>query len=158
MINPELYQRTVDILVKAYFEDTLEHTNCRACAVGNIVAANMGIVLCRTGNFLSDIMPKNFIPHNPESDSGVWYGAIHDRRIHEHNMTFAVIKQVESTGYKAEELAEIEYAFENVPHIDSEDEWMFNGLMAVIDVLDEIHQNTDKGVTEVSKKRFEKVN
>lgn len=158
MINPELYQRTVDILVKAYFEDTLEHTNCRACAVGNIVAANMGIELGRTGNYLSDIMPKDFIPHNPELDSGVWYGAIHDRQVYEPRLTFSIIKQVESTGYKAEELAEIEYAFENAPQGNSEDEWMFNGLMAVIDVLDEIHQNTDKEVTEVSKKRFEKVN
>lgn len=161
MINPELYQRTVDILVKAYFEDTLEHTNCRACAVGNIVAANMGIDLGRNYEIIfnrNDILPKNFIPHNPEYDSGMWFHCIFDRRVHEEKMTHEIIKQVEATGYTAKELSEIEYNFENAPYGNSEDEWMFNGLMAVIDVLDEIHQNTDKEVTEVSKKRFEKVN
>jgi len=36
------FENTVDILVKAYINDTLEHNNCYACAVGNIVAHNMG--------------------------------------------------------------------------------------------------------------------
>lgn len=159
MINPELYQRTVDILVKAYFEDSLQHTNCRACAVGNIVAANMAIELCRSEIMYhcNDVLPKKFTPGNPEYDSGMWFDCIFDRRVHESKITPEIIKQVETTGYKAKELAEIEYAFENAPYGNSEDEWMFNGLMAVIDVLDVIHQNTDKEVTEVSKKRFEKI-
>lgn len=42
MKRPELYQKTVDILVKAYFDDTLQHGNCYACAVGNIIAGNCG--------------------------------------------------------------------------------------------------------------------
>src|SRR5687768_1919011 len=41
MKNPELYNRTVDILVDAYFKDALVSDDCTACACGNIISANL---------------------------------------------------------------------------------------------------------------------
>ncbi len=43
MKNKSLYDKTVSILVDAYMNDTLQHGNCFACAVGNIVAANCDV-------------------------------------------------------------------------------------------------------------------
>lgn len=138
MINPELYQRTVDILVKAYFEDTLAHGSCTACAVGNIVNYGKSKKTWRWSEvFFTGFMEQNVCSSNYKGQAKI---------------------EIDSTGYKWKQLAKIEYAFETAPKGNSDDEWMFNGLMAVIDVLDEIHQNTDKEVTEVSKKKFEKVN
>ena len=34
------FSNSVDILVKAYFNDTLRHGNCLACAVGNLMQAS----------------------------------------------------------------------------------------------------------------------
>src|SRR5690606_3039681 len=48
--------------------------------------------------------------------------------------------QIESTGYTWQELAKVEYAFENSSNGSNDDEWMFNGLLAVYDVLCEIHE------------------
>jgi hypothetical protein len=42
MIKEPLYHKTIGILVDAYFDDTLQHGNCSACAVGNLVAAAKG--------------------------------------------------------------------------------------------------------------------
>lgn len=60
------------------------------------------------------------------------------------NPTIEAHWQVDRTGYSVNELAKIEYAFETAPrNCDYEDhlndEWMFNGLMAVVDVLADIH-------------------
>lgn len=136
MLKPELYQRTVDILVKAYFEDTLRHGDCSACAVGNLV--NYGkpketwewASVFYTGGMGQELFPCNYI------------GKAKD--------------EIDSTGYTWQELAKIEYAFETAPKGISNDEWMFNGLMAVIDVLDQIHENTDTQVTATTKQRFQK--
>ena len=43
----ERFHETVGILVKAYLNDTLEHTNCHACAVGNMIASKMGISIIK---------------------------------------------------------------------------------------------------------------
>jgi len=59
------------------------------------------------------------------------------------------------------DLAKIEFAFESAPHTCDESdetnaEWMFNGLMAVVDVLAEIH-NVNLEVKESAKAMFVKV-
>jgi hypothetical protein len=35
------FSNTIDILVKAYLNDTLQHESCSACAVGNLVSHSM---------------------------------------------------------------------------------------------------------------------
>ena len=42
------FSNTVDILVKAYLNDTLRHCNCYACAVGNIISSAMGYRFVQT--------------------------------------------------------------------------------------------------------------
>jgi hypothetical protein len=136
MINEQLYRKTVDILFQAYFNDTLKHDDCSACAVGNMVAANMGIttqqltprIHLRQGwnrvftTFTSTrqfINPKGYVPGSEAKT------------------------QIDSTGYCWQDLAKIEFAFETAPKGESDEDWMFNGLVAVLDVLKDIHQVED---------------
>jgi hypothetical protein len=143
MNKPELYQKTVDILVDAYFNDTLAHGNPCGCAVGNIVAANMGFKYKRIKSEIE--YEDNVWPE--------WFGAVCKAfQISEDDQDL----QIASTGYAADEIIEIEYAFENAYSGNSDDEWMFNGLIAVIEVLDQIHGNTDAEITTTSKARLNK--
>lgn len=74
------------------------------------------------------------------------------------------LRQVAMTGYSIKNLKDIEYAFENAPGDSAlngrmsadritDPEWMFNGLMAVVDVLAEIH-DIDLKVREDAKSLF----
>jgi hypothetical protein len=66
-------------------------------------------------------------------------------------------KHINATGYSVHEIHQIEYAFENAPYQgDDTEEWMFNGLMAVVDVLAEIH-GIDLTAKEEAKKLFVKI-
>lgn len=55
------------------------------------------------------------------------------------NYSGSAKKQIDATGYSWQELARVEYAFESAKKGESADDWMFNGLMAVLDVLADIH-------------------
>ncbi len=163
MKNHELYSKTVDILVQAYFNDTLEHGNYCGCAVGNIIAANFGIELVKSSGKKSEVHPK-MIPdfsytanrghlENP-FHNGIWY------YFKDKNKTpnGVVEQQVVMTGYSWEELLRIERAFENAWGYTTDDERMFCGLMAVIECLDLIHENNDTAITLTSKQKFQKQN
>lgn len=157
MIKPELYKKTVDILVQAYFDDTLVSGNQCGCAVGNIVAANMGIKLIK--HDIDEILPEGIASYSvllnteTEINNGLWYNAISCGRVNEEDLTDVIRIQVASTGYSFQEIAKIEISFECCDTENSEDE-MFERLMAVIDCLDQIHENTDEQVTKMSKERF----
>jgi hypothetical protein len=146
MIKEPLYHKTIGILVDAYFDDTLQHGNCSACAVGNLVAAAKG---CTPNELRPHWQSIHFVM---ETTNGYFFKT---------KSLFTNpeigLNQLRSTGYTEFETAEIEWAFETAPKGNSEDEWMFNGLMAVIDCLDKIHQVNDVNVSEASKKRFVKV-
>lgn len=164
MIKQGLYNRTVDILVKAYFDDTLSHGFCTSCAVGNLVAANMGYSFSEKSE---DAVLIGDCPHFQHSYNWItpigvigcmqpnWWFSVRRATEKEINDTEA-IEQINATGYTALELMKIENAFENAAPGQSSDEWMFNGLMAVIEILDQIHHNTDEQVTKISKQRFVK--
>jgi hypothetical protein len=153
MVRQELYNKTVDILYQAYFNGTLKHVNCYACAVGNIIAANSGysFIPCKSPLFSSHsivwditggeyaVEGKNFAP---------WFGAI--KKI-KHSGTAE--QQIKSTGYDINQLALIEDAFESAPAGNNDEDHMFNGLVAVLKVLDEIHQ-VDQTISEQNKSRF----
>lgn len=158
MIREELYHRTVGILVDAYFNDTLRHGNCYACAVGNIIAANSKL------SFKDDRMNMfgercrlhwdGFPPYGSPDNVDLWYEAIQGGKVRRDKLTGPKWDQIRVTGYSPQELAAIEYAFECANRGDSGEDWMFNGLMAVIEVLDQIHENTDTIVQQQSKARF----
>lgn len=168
MIKEELYNKTVGILVDAYFNDTLRVQDCAACAVGNIIAANnryevmayewtdtdyMVLVVPRwTSVFHTNIDHKQILNTVDKDNNG---GCDCHQCTREHGEDWLLgMEQIATTGYTVEELMKVEYAFE-VNH-KGEDP-MFNSLCAVIDVLDEIHQNTDKQLTKTVKQKFVKV-
>lgn len=146
------FEKTVDILVKAYLNNTLMHGDCEACAVGNIVHA-AGAPRYNHGTL--------------ESDScGAWKNVFYTETETHIQRLFCDYKNtiyyqngisvIELTGYHWEDLAKVEFAFETAEPGKSKDEWMFNGLMAVVDVLAEIH-GIDLKVREDAKSLFVKV-
>lgn len=104
----ERFERTIDILVRAYKDDTLRHGNCTACAVGNIIRGCNGEVTC------------NWFYHMSKEVMGYDLGGLY-------NETTA-IEEIESTGYSIKEIDKIERAFESSIS-------QFDGLMKVVDVL-----------------------
>ncbi len=163
MKNEALYRKTVDILVDAYFKDTLEHGNCYACAVGNMIAGNCGFEFLNSDTVGWQAFPNIYTGRgkmfwnnsNKIKDNPVMY--LTENR--EEKLTRAAEILIKKTGYSFDELFRIENAFEKQDKMDSfdcKDEYMFNGLMAVINVLDEIHENKDEQVTQTQKSRFNK--
>lgn len=140
------FENTVDILVKAYLNDTLQHGNCTACAVGNIIAASCGF------KFEKRIEKTNilkWVGHSVE-EAKEWYYGYGTLKVLETDLTL-------KTGYSHIELGLIERAFESSLDIGIKpDERMFNGLMAVVEVLSEIH-GIDLTQKEEAKKMFVKV-
>lgn len=131
MKNKELFDRTVKILVNAYLNNTLVHNNCCACAVGNLIAANLQIkydpYLKWTGRQLAWSKVFVTMPFKSEQVQRPWaYNG-------------SAKEQIDATGYTWQELALIEAAFESAPKNIGNDERMFSGLMAVVDALCQIH-------------------
>lgn len=155
MIKEELYHKTVGILYDAYFNDTLEHRNCYACAVGNLIAANNGYEFTTEHSGLRNFVWRGFAPYGEEwigRKVAHWYGLVSPFR----NCTDkdVALKQILSTGYSIDEIILIEQAFESGDFGESKDEEMFNGLVAVLEVLKEIHQVTDEDLLQANNKRF----
>lgn len=150
------FDQTVSILVKAYLNDTLKHQDCSCCAVGNIISEACGYkreVIKGRGYWT-----KGAKVFDPQEWIGVFgTNVIKPKRTFLQKLTGSKPKRkVESwfdhdkinetvegwsnaTGYSIIELARIESAFERAPSGSNKSEWMFNGLMAVVDVLADIH-------------------
>lgn len=143
--NIELYNKTVDILYQAYFDDMLVHGNCQACAVGNMVAANTFKKVTKVSygykgvgwDYGCTVWQLVFMT-DPDTLHQVREPAFYVGEAKE---------QIDATGYHWKDLAKIEYAFETADKGQSEEDYMFNGLVAVLDVLKQIHEiddNTDQ--------------
>jgi hypothetical protein len=166
MKKPELYQKTVDILVDAYFNDTLVHGRCTACAVGNIVAANLGYRIenvlesgRRYPKWLNRDGKKMSYPAYVDGVPKGWGAVVcsngEDQKVNLKCYNGEAKRQIDATGYSVADIALIESSFEKAIG-ENEDDRMFNGLMAVIEILDMIHENTDTDITSLSKSRFQK--
>lgn len=134
------FDHSVKVLIAAYLNDTLQHTNCHACAVGNLIADANGWKLKRqcwdTTGVLSVLTWEGFA-----YEQAVWADVfVTEAFVQEMNLkNYRGIPkaQIDSTGYTVKQLARIEYAFETA---DDSDDWMYNGLVAVINVLASIHE------------------
>lgn len=150
MKNPELFHKTVGILVNAYLNDTLVHGDCFACAVGNICAGN-GIP---KGNAQS-----NWLLDENKLNNALWGIAFKTcngrQQFHKKKNKGNVKKVIKATGYNMVDLAKIEYAFETCPVGNNDYEHIFNGLMSVCDTLMQIHEATTEQ-TEQAKSLFKK--
>jgi hypothetical protein len=161
-----LYDKTISILVKAYLNDTLEHLNCTACAVGNIIAENNGYKYIKvdksTIGFDTDF--KYTWEHKINS---VWYEIFRshwqtvfstpnrDQKIYPENYEGDAKIEIDSTGYSWQDLAKIEFAFENKHRGATKEQRMYNGLLNVVEVLGQIHE-VEKETTEETKRLFVK--
>ena len=139
MKNQEQFDRTVKILVGAYLNNTLMHRNCHACAVGNLIAANLGISYSKELKWVGrEVAWKEvFVTFR--------YQIAQLKRPWAYCGEAKV--QIDATGYTWQQLAAMEYAFERAPMGHSRDEHMFNGLMAVVEVLALIHEMDEKAKT-----------
>ena len=135
----ELYKKTVDILYYAYFNNTLRHSNCFACAVGNIIAANRGFTFTPS----KPIGIRWADRHEASEWHYVFCTTMGRQIIQTNNYKGKAKEQIDSTGYSLAELAKIEFAFETAEPGKNAEDRMFNGLVAVLDILKEIHQVSD---------------
>lgn len=132
------FENSISVLVKAFFDDTLQHGNCYACAIGNLVASANGFkyVPCideKYQRLALDVNKGRYLKHNPnEGIGGNWFDGA---RWTDHANDKA-IQEMESIGYSWTEINRIERAFETA---EMDGDYMFNGLMAVVDVLADIH-------------------
>ena len=143
MIKPELYHKTVGILFDAYFNDTLRHGDCQACAVGNIICGNLG------SHPLKMYRDTTLYTKKDGSVFNVPWGS--------YDSDGRAIKRLgvcKLTGYSHKQIDRIETAFETAEFSKSKDEYMFNGLTKVLNCLAEIHQVTDQDLLTANITRF----
>lgn len=143
MKNPELFHRTVGILVKAYLNDTLEYTDCKACAVGNLVAFGLGISLKKVGKSIESSDPEYV---------GDWLNAMYPGKgisgVRLNMINGNIKTEIDITGYSVYDLANIEKAFhDGVEDMDKPD-YNFNGMMSVVNSLQEIHDASTEEANE----------
>jgi hypothetical protein len=153
------FDNTVSILVKAFLEGTLTKGHCCACAVGNICATAIGAKVSIEGRTITGLGMAEWSDYTP-----VWQRAFATSDCDGESMQTtwpekyerlpAVKEQIDATGYKWEQLARIEYAFESAEAGYGEAA-EFAGLMAVVDVLADIH-GIDLASAEVAKSLFVK--
>ncbi|MGI4873164.1 MAG: hypothetical protein ACRYFX_18545 [Janthinobacterium lividum] len=154
MTNQEHFDRSVAVLVKAFNRGDLNEVDCAACACGNLVAAANGYEMAGGGNWLNCA---------GETVTPAWHDATyrHAYRTSATPCTCAqALSEVKSTGYTTEQLHKIEQAFmliDPVPRDGNmeQDEDSFNGLMAAVEALSEIH-DIDLTTTEAAKALFVK--
>lgn len=138
MKNEKLFNETTDKLVNAYFEGTLKHGKCNSCAVTHIAGTR------HWGNCF-----QTFRREDMDGDFEILraYGDyVQAKPIKKYHVF------LNTSGYSIEELMDIEWAFETAPSLG---DWEFNGLMAVVDVLEKIHE-CGLETTNTTKKRFVK--
>lgn len=162
------FDNTVSILVKAYLNDTLQHGSCYACAVGNIIASGLGCEVVRIRKAFRDLSWSNNMdyPGLDRNEIKGWgaafstefndAGDLEQMRYEPALKNPFVSEQIVASGYSWIELAMIEFAFESSRKNSTGDELMFNGLMAVVEVLASIH-SVDLKVKEQAKQLFVKV-
>ena len=148
--NIERYNKSVDILVQAYFDDELIHGDCSKCAVGNLIKGN-------GYNKFKDVAPYAGTPESFFNSQWLRKFSLIDgiRETIVPSIHFDLKdaqEQIDFSGYTEWEVDKLESAFEDGENgLD-----MFKSMMRVIDVLGEIHE-IDKEETKISKQKFEKV-
>ena len=132
------FDRAVQALVSAYMNDTLEGANCSACAVGNMIAFNLGIKVAKGyGFFFGD---AGWVNNDPRWQDVFCSRGDGSQKIEPEWYVDEAKKQIDSTGYTYEELAKVEKGFETSMRTDPS---QFNALMKVVDLLCEIEGITD---------------
>lgn len=145
-METERFKKAYNALVNAFYNGTLQAGNCRACAVGNIVASCI--------NF--ELKPEHLEIATEGLDNTGWIKSVREAfhissgDISEKvwNKQYTSIELHDITGYSPLELAKIESVFEENTYLKnyfeisySEEELLedqYNGLVAVVEVLLEL--------------------
>lgn len=122
------FEQTVQKLVTAYLNDELEHASFSKCVVGNLCGSDIWKYLFYTST-------EHRQTHLAIDNTDLRACGVET----EFQLINKAINVCEETGYTVIELRLMEYRFETAPKGKSNDDYMFNGLMAVVDVLAEIH-------------------
>lgn len=132
------FENSVNVLVKAYMNDTLHRLDCHACAVGNIVADANGYNI----RFWYDQFEwmNECDPIEP-----IWC-----------KVSVESDKQIKPTGYTRDQIRSIENAFMGHGYGEEMSIDNFDSLMRTVDRLAEIH-NIDLTTREEYKKLFVKI-
>lgn len=154
------FNHTINILARAYLNNTLRRGDCSACAVGNILGTHKWSSLFITYNFGEGEGKRQIIALPGFALMNLAINHIIQVPIWKLPEQVAkgieeVRKAIIESGYTIEELARVENAFELAPEGNNRDEAMFNGLMAVVDVLADIH-SIDLKQKEEARKLFVK--
>lgn len=147
MYTKEQFIKTISVLVRAFMDETLVHGHPCGCAVGNLLADKLGIKVVRVNNECAFWDSDDHNGHD-------WFSAVYPER-HTNGKRELGLLQISVLGYTMQDIISIERAFESPqamtklsvnPNIDYDYDG-YNGLMAVVDVLCDIH-----GMNEEEKK------
>lgn len=138
------FDHTIGVLVNSYLKNTLVHHTCAACAVTNIIGHSgwsRFFVTIQNSNGTDIIQYKAqeseiLVPSILCGARVVPLSEVCGDTLIEREAGFAAIVK---SGYTIEELAKIEFAFETAARGNNEEEHMFNGLIAVVEQLADIH-------------------
>lgn len=147
------FENSVSVLVRAYMNDTLQKMSCAACACGNLVADANGYTFNKR---LYSISSESLMWDQSEPLVNyawpTWRRSVRNECTANNENESRL--QAESTGYTNSELVVIEDAF--MRGNDSTDDGNFTALLAVVDVLAEIH-GVDLSVKESAVLQFAEI-
>lgn len=158
MIRENLYYHSLNVLIRAYFNNTLQAGSCSACAVGNLIANACGYKVVESNIKITPTKTKICLVWNNKNGKLIYPDW---NRVFSTRLIFGIFpvqkymfanykifqKEIDSAGYTLKELMKIEFAFEKGYKKLFCSDRMFSGLCAVVKVLDEIHENKDNEIT-----------
>tara|TARA_R110001599_G_scaffold89580_4_gene237119 strand:+ start:928 stop:1395 length:468 start_codon:yes stop_codon:yes gene_type:complete len=130
-MTKEIYQKSVDILLDSYNAGTLFHSNCSACAVGNLIAANNNIELVESTSRFGG-QTATWSEGRPIWQL-VFFTTLEGQEVFMNCYKGSEKTEIDSTGIPLTELMAIEKAFESVS--EEENNGQYKGLCAVLDVM-----------------------
>jgi hypothetical protein len=153
----ERFEKAVDKLAKAYFNDQLKSGDCKKCAVGNMIGGGEWSYMFERGSVRPEFKDLSDLPQIAKDYSRGW---LYEEQIEED------VEKVLSTGYTLKELAKVEYTFEDthyrllhdmtfahLTHQEELDAIRFQALMEVVDLLisfeEDITQNEIEDVENI---------
>ncbi len=136
----------IDVFLDAINEGSLAKGSCVACAVGNLVAHGLGGKVTIHSGWASFEHPwSGFLDNSRWSDAFCTYNTGRQKVNKDALLRSSVIRNIEATDFTAEELIQIEHAFETNTKISLQSyyrhtlqqirEDQINGLAAFVKVM-----------------------
>ena len=138
MNRSELYYKTITTLNDAWRNGSLRKGNCKACAVGNML-----------GSYEWDALFSTFrgrqVRQAPKQAIHKGFGSDYVQK---------AVDMIDASGYTPEELMRVEFTFETAREGKTERQSQYNGLCAVFEVLQQIHE-VEFSIAQTSKEELD---